>query len=165
MNFTNLTPETLPADKLPHLRFTLESITTLENLIVLLNARKEIINKELSDPNSGKSEYEINERKIMLIKTDMELSSNHANIYKKQAYIVDLKNSYANVLKEMDEKWNEVYELALSKKDGNKNLEEELAKYDLALFADNWEYAVNFYLTLKNILYPPKEETKKLKKV
>jgi len=164
MNFTDLTPETLSADKLPHLKFTLESITTLENLIVLLNARKEIINKELSDPNTEKSEYEINERKIMLIKTDMELSTNHANIYKKQAYIVDLKNNYITVLKEMDEKWNEVYELAISKKDGNKNLQEELAKYDLTFFAENWEYAVNFYLTLKNILFPPKEETKKLKK-
>jgi hypothetical protein len=165
MNFKDLTPELLPTDKLPHLKFNLKSIDTLQNLIELLNARKEIITKELSDTNTDKSEYDLNERKIMLIKTDMELSTNHANIYKKQTYIDDLKNNYINVLKEMAEKWNEIYELAVSKKDGNKNLEEELAKYNLEFFNENWEYAVNFYLNLKSILFPPPEETKKLKKV
>lgn len=165
MNFKDLTPELLPTDKLPHLKFNLKSIDTLENLIVLLNARKEIITKELSDTNTDKSEFDLNERKIMLIKTDVELSTTHANIYKKQIYIVDLKNNYINVLKEMAEKWNEIYELAVSKKDGNKNLEEELAKYNLEFFNENWEYAVNFYLNLKSILFPSREETKKLKKV
>jgi hypothetical protein len=165
MNFKDLTPELLPTDKLPHLKFNLKSIDTLENLIVLLNARKEIITKELSDTNTDKSEFDLNERKIMLIKTDVELSTTHANIYKKQIYIVDLKNNYINVLKEMAEKWNEIYELAVSKKDGNKNLEEELAKYNLEFFNENWEYAVNFYLNLKSILFPSPEETKKLKKV
>lgn len=165
MNFKDLTPELLPTNKLPHLQFNLESITTLENLIVLLNARKEIIGKELSDTETNKSEYDLNERKIILIKTDMELSTNHANIYKKQSYIVDLKNNYINVLKEMDEKWNEVYEMSISKKDSDKNLEIELSKYNVELFSENWEHAVNFYLNLKSILYPPVDETKKLKKV
>ena len=103
MNFKDITPQLLPTDKLPHLKFNLKSIDTLENLIVLLNARKEIITKELSDTNTDKSEFDLNERKIMLIKTDVELSTTHANIYKKQIYIVDLKNNYINVLKEMAE--------------------------------------------------------------
>lgn len=163
MKLSQIEPELLPIDKLPHLRFQLESVETMEKLIELLNQRKKIIVEE-QESGVELSNYEKNERKITLLKTDIELAQTHTNKIKKNKYIEDVRNSFSEVLKEMDKEWSNLVEKAENVRDKKKEVNEILETFDLVKFEENWELAVNFYVNLKNAVNPPKDE-KKLSKV
>ena len=87
---------TLPVEKLPHLRITLESIENLKKLIELLKKRKEII----TSSEEKLTEYEHNERAIQLIKTEVELSKVHTSIIQKEMHLKDFTGGMQNILKE-----------------------------------------------------------------
>jgi hypothetical protein len=163
MKLSQIEPELLPIDKLPHLRFQLEAVDTMEKLIELLNERKKIIAEE-QDNKVPLSNYEMNERKITLLKTDIELAQTHTNKIKKNKYIEDVRNSFSEVLKEMDKEWRNLVEKAENVRDKKKDVDAILETFDMVKFEENWELAVNFYVNLKNAINPPKEE-KKLSRV
>jgi len=163
MKLSQIEPELLPIDKLPHLRFQLEAVETMEKLIELLNERKKIIAKE-EENGTELSNYEKNERKITLLKTDIELAQTHTNKIKKNKYIEDVRNSFSDILKEMDKEWSNLIEKAENVRDKKKEVNTILETFDMVKFEENWELAVNFYVNLKNAVNPPKEE-KKLSKV
>lgn len=163
MKLSQIEPELLPIDKLPHLRFQLEAVETMEKLIELLNERKKIIAKE-EENGTELSNYEKNERKITLLKTDIELAQTHTNKIKKNKYIEDVRNSFSEILKEMDKEWSNLIEKAENVRDKKQEVNTILETFDMVKFEENWELAVNFYVNLKNAVNPPKEE-KKLSKV
>ena len=165
MELKNLEPELLPIDKLPHLRFQVESTERSQKIIDALNKRKSLLERMLEmdvDANHLNALYEHNEKALLLIKTDIELAKTHTELIKKKDYIKDLRNNLVTVLKEMYDEWSNLIEKAEELKDTNKDIPQWLNKIDMPFFDTNWEYAIDFYLNLKHIIYPPKEEAKEI---
>jgi len=162
MELKNLEPELLPIDKLPHLRFQVESAERSQKIIDALNKRKSLLERMLEldvDNTHLNALYEHNEKALLLIKTDIELAKTHTDIIKKNEYIKDLRNNLVAVLKEMDENWADIIEKAEDLKESNTEIQSWLSKLDMTFFDTNWEYAIDFYLNLKHIIYPSKEES------
>lgn len=153
-------PETLPLEKLPYVQSAKEQAATYQNLIDRLNKRRTL----LSESKEKESEYEENERHINLIKTNMELARTHTLLIKKNTHIEEVKNSLSEVLNEIEVKWNELMAKARLQKDVNSQIGEAMAKLDMVAFEENYELKVQFYLTIKSLIYPPKKETKKQSK-
>jgi deoxyribodipyrimidine photolyase len=149
---------TLPVEKLPHLRITLESIETLKELIKLLNKRKQIIQS-----NEEKvTEYEHNERAIQLIKTEIELAKAHTSIIQKEIHLKDFSGGMQNILNEMNEKWDSLMQKAESKAKNSPELQKVLALNDATKFDENWEFKVNFYVNVRTLVYPKIDPNKNL---
>lgn len=167
MKLSQIEPELLPIDKLSHLKFQVEAKETFEKIIESLNKRKVLLKELLSvtiDPSHTLSMYEQNERELLLIKTDIELAKTHTSVIQKEKYIEDVRNSFSTILKEMDLEWSNLIEKAESLREKKSDVDDILKTFDMVKFEENWELAVNFYVTLKNTIYPIKQE-KKLSKV
>jgi hypothetical protein len=168
MELKNLEADLLPIDQLPHLRFQEESLERSQKIIDILNKRKSLLKEMLEatiDPLHTVSVYEQNEKELLLIKTDIELAKTHTDIIKKKEYVKDLRNNLVAVLKEMDEKWADLIEVAESLKEANENIDKLLNTINMVFFNENWEYAIDFYLNLKHLVYPPIDEPKEVKKL
>lgn len=168
MQLKNLEPEMLPIDKLPHLRFQIESVERADKIIAKLNARKQLLKKLLDvevDPTHLHSLYEQNERELLLIKTDTELAKTHTDKIQKNNYIKDLRNDFVAILKEMDSNWADLIDEANNLKESNEKIKNHLDKLDMVLFNENWEYAIDFYVNLKYMIHPPQEETPTMARV
>jgi hypothetical protein len=152
---------TLPVEKLPHLRITLESIENLKKLIELLKKRKEII----TSSEEKLTEYEHNERAIQLIKTEVELSKVHTSIIQKEMHLKDFTGGMQNILKEMDDKWDGLMQKAENKAKHNPDLAKVLALTDATKFDENWEFKVNFYVNVRTLVYPKVDPSKNLSAV
>jgi hypothetical protein len=156
MELKDITPENLPLEKLTHLRFNEESVKTMEQLIELLKERIKIIDKD----DEVISVFERNERRILLVRTNLELASTHTSIIKKKMYIKDLRTNLANILNEMAVSWQDVFDKLSAiefKTDAIKSL---LQKQDWAMFDINWELAIDTYLRAKEELNPQTQEKK-----
>lgn len=156
MNVSEMTADQLPLDKFPHLQFQEGQIEVFKTLIEKLNKRKELIKND-TEP---KSDYIANEKDIEVIKTDMELARIHTNLIKKQMYVRDFRESCLRTLVEMETKWNEVMAKGRLMQDKNEQLREAMSKSDNELFEKNTEAKISHYITIKNIINPPKEEKK-----
>jgi len=162
MNIKELTADTLPLDKFPHLQFQENQIAVFKTLVEKLNKRKEIIKAD-TEP---KSDYIANEKEIEVIKTDMELARVHTSIIKKQMYVKDFRESCLRTLVEMDTKWNELMAKGRLMQDKNEQLRDAMSTTDIELYEKNLEAKISHYITIRGIIYPPKEEKKtNLKKV
>jgi hypothetical protein len=167
MKLSQIEPALLPIDKLPHLKFQVEAVETYDKIIASLNKRKVYLKELLSvtiDPLHTLSMYEQNERELLLVKTDLELAKTHTSKIQKEKYIEDVRNSFSTIIKEMDLEWANLIEKAESIREKKSDVDAILKTFDMVKFEENWELAVNFYVTLKNTINPPKEE-KKLSKV
>jgi hypothetical protein len=170
MELKNLEANLLPIDQLPHLRFQEESIERNQKIIDILNKRKSLLKEMLEatiDPLHTVSLYEQNEKELLLIKTDIELAKTHTEIIKKKEYVKDLRNNLVTVLKEMNEQWSDLIEFAESLKETKEDVAKLLNTIDMVFFNENWEYAIDFYLNLKHLVYPQEvvKETNTLSKV
>ncbi len=148
----------LPVEKLPHLRITLESIDTLKLLIELLNKRKKIIESS----NEKLTDYENNERAIQLIKTEMELSKAHTSVIQKEIHVKDFTGGIETILKEMSEKWDGLMEKAEKKAKHDADMRKVLDMADDKKFDENWEFKINFYVNVRQMVYPKSDPTKNL---
>lgn len=157
-NKTTVAEVNLPIEKLPHLKFTKDSIDTANRLIDLLKNRKEIIlsNKDLL------TDYEKNERAIQLIKTDLELSKLHTSIIQKEMHIKDYTGGMLNILKEIDEKWDSLMEKAEKKAKHDEDIAKVLKLSDAKKFDEDWEFKVNFYVNVRTLIYPKIDPSKNL---
>jgi predicted nucleic acid-binding Zn-ribbon protein len=165
MELKNLEPELLPIDKLPHLRFQVESVERSAKIVLHLNIRKKLLQDIVDSKENNldaEAQLEMNEKELLIIKTNIELAKTHTDIIKKNEYIKDLRNNLVSVLKEMDEKWSDLIEEAENLKETSKEVAEWLSKIDMAFFDSNWEYAIDFYLNLKHLIYPPTESKKEV---
>lgn len=124
------------------LRTLATGINQKEKLIELLNTRKAIA----FDSKQMLSEYEVNERRILLIKTDLELQQLHSKLYQQKDYAQQYKSGMLSALKELGEKWEET--IAAAKGSDNSEVQEILAKRNDEEMEKNWELLVNFYMTL-----------------
>jgi len=76
---------TIPMEKFPRLCAISKEIGQRQELVDCLNARKLII----IEGEEGLSNFERNERKILLLKTDIELAKVHTSIINKKREIKD----------------------------------------------------------------------------
>lgn len=159
----NLTKEksmiTLPMEKFKHLQITKDAIEQLKGLVELLNKRKKLI---LAD-EENLTPYEQNERKISMVKTDIELAKLHSTIIQKEMYFKDFVTNATNVLQEMDKRWAEIMDKADKKSAKDEVLLKLLEEGKTKDFDNNLEEKIAFYIKVKNIVYPKGEPT--LKKV
>ena len=156
-------PITVPFEKFPRLTAINKSIAELKELVDCLNKRKKL----LSENQEEISDYQRNENRISVLKTNIELAKVHTSIIHKERDIKDyLDKVYYPFINEIDDSWNSLMEKAKekSKKDGT--LAKVLAETDHSQFDNNWEHKFNFYIAVKNYLYPKKAKViQKLKKV
>jgi hypothetical protein len=165
MELKNITEETLPLNKLTHLRLQIEDTETLRQLVSLMDDRRKIISASMQDWEKSLDAYDFNERKISAVKTNIELAKVHTAIIRKENYIAEHKKLLVKTLVEMQEKWSETFDKLSKIANTNDAAKELLDKFDMATFDANWEIAIDFYFRAKNIIEPPKEQPKKLAKV
>lgn len=144
---------TIPMEKFPRLCAISKEIGQRQELVDCLNARKLII----IEGEEGLSNFEANERKILLLKTDIELAKVHTSIINKKREIKDYFDKV--VYPYIDVIDNEIEKLFIKAKDRAKKdgvLAGVLREINTDLFADNWEHKFNYYIAVKNYLDPRK---------
>lgn len=144
---------TIPMEKFPRLLAVSKEISQRQELVKCLNARKLII----IEGEEGLSNFEKNERDILLLKTDIELAKVHTSIINKnreiKEYFDKVVYPYINVID------NEIEKLFIKAKERSKKdgvLANVLKEINTDLFADNWEHKFNYYIAVKNYLDPRK---------
>lgn len=143
----------IPMEKFPRLCAISKEITQRQELVDALNARKLII----IEGEEGISNFERNERKILLLKTDIELAKVHTSIINKKREIKEYFDKV--VYPYIDVIDNEIEKLFIkakkrAKKDGV--LAGVLREINTDLFSENWEHKFNYYIAVKNYLDPKK---------
>lgn len=144
---------TIPMEKFPRLCAISKEVTQRQELVDCLNARKLII----IEGEEGLSNFEANERKILLLKTDIELAKVHTSIINKKREIKDYFDKV--VYPYIDVIDNEIEKLFIKAKERAKKdgvLAGVLREINTELFADNWEHKFNYYIAVKNYLDPKK---------
>ncbi len=144
----------LPMDKFPRVKSVREGIEGIKDLILALKDRK-----ELATNVEGLSEFDKNERKIIVLKTDMELSRYWTQVIQKEKEIEDYLNRVVfPYIDEIDANYDDVIEKARKRALTDdvlaKTLKENSPSKELCL--ENWEHKFNHYVALKNYLQPKK---------
>ena len=144
---------TIPMEKFPRLCAISKEITQRQELVDALNARKLII----IEGEEGISNFERNERKILLLKTDIELAKVHTSIINKKREIKEYFDKV--VYPYIDVIDNEIEKLFIKAKERAKKdgvLAGVLREINTDLFSENWEHKFNYYIAVKNYLDPKK---------
>ncbi len=148
------TPKMRNIDDLPMEKFP--RINSIKNGIkdMLLNERK-----KLAENIEGLSAYDVNERKITALETDIKLAKYWTQIIQKEKEIEDYFNRVViPYIDEIDSKWDELMEKArvraLTDDVLSKTLKENSPSKELCL--ENWEHKYNHYAALKQYLQPKK---------
>lgn len=143
---------TLPLEKFPYLEVQKKSVKTLKELIELLNKRIKLINKKTGEA----SDYEVNEDKINVIKTEIELAKLHAQVIQKENSIKEYTKNITEYIAEMETKWQEVMQRAEKKAKNDKTLADMLEKSKGTDYDKNYEHKIGHYIQVKSYLYPQK---------
>ena len=138
----------LDLTKYPHLQIVRKGIESMQEHVALLNNRKEISDND----QTALTPFEANERKILLLKTNLELSKIHAGIVQKEMYFKDFSQNVSSYLVEMDKDWDKVMEKAYKKSAYSKEVETELSNLDVAKFEENHEFKINFFIRIKSLV-------------
>ena len=139
------TKENLPLEKFPHIIFTQNTINTNKKLVELLNKRKQISAPEKENLN----DFEVNERNILLVKTDIELAKVHTSVIKNEMHLNEFIDGCVRVLNEMENNYDAIIAKSERKKKQDEKIAEILESRNEELFQENWEQKINFYLGLR----------------
>ena len=142
----------------PYLQRVKDSIDQYKELVDLLNVRKELINTD----NATLTEYEKNDRKIIGLKTNMELAKTHKTIIEKEQYLDQYTKHITKNMAEMDQCWD--YMIGEAEKLCKKNIEfkKEFDEIDRSEFETAHEFKLAHYLFLKKAINPSKTKMKNL---
>ncbi len=139
----------IPMEKFPRLCAISKEVTKGQELIDCLNARKLII----IEGEEGLSNFEANERKILLLKTDIELAKVHTTIIQKKnsvkEYLDKIVHPYFN---EIDSEMEKLTKKVKERANRDSNIATFLNDTRFDLFEDNWEHKFNFYASAKHYL-------------
>lgn len=145
-----------------YLEISRSKAKNLEKMIEFLNKRKELLTTFIGDDvESLGEEYEQNEKRILLLKTDYELAKHHRTLIGIKNEAQGYTEKATEILEEMDNKWNEVMAKAKKEAVRKKDISSILnSKTDDELNC-NIDIKINHYLQLKSMVY----NTGSLKKV
>jgi hypothetical protein len=140
-----------------YLKISNQKAENLQKMIDLLNKRKDIIGSS----KEKLTDFENNERAILLHKTDYELAKHHTSLMGIKNEVKGYTEKATEILEEMGAKWNEV--MARAKKDAmlKKDISSVLESVTEEQLNGNIDLKINHYLQLKSMVY----NTGKLKKV
>lgn len=149
MENTITLPSALLEEKSMYVKINREKVEKLNKMIALLNKRKELAN----NGESVLTEYERNERAIIVLRTDYELAKHHKNAQAITKEIDGYIEKASEILTEMGEKWNEV--IAKAKRDAvqKKDIAQIIKSMDDVDFEVNVDVKINYYLQLKSMVY------------
>lgn len=141
--------------KFPSIEFNKSQLEQQKRLVEKLNKRKELAVKR---DDLGIDEYEANEREILLIQTDVQLANAHAAILKKEASIKDyidntIKPNYEAI---SGISFTNLLENAKLRAVKDHTMRKYLSSTDWSVIAENWDYKINFYLSVKKYLQEAK---------
>jgi len=152
-----------PVEKFPRIQSVSESVVQLKELVDCLNVRKKLVAKQIKDAKvDNLTDYDVNEKKIILIKTDIELAKVHTSIINKEKDIKDyIEKVITPTLNVIDKDYDRLYNNAkiLAKKD--KVMAQAIADTKFELFEDNWEHKFNFFIAIKNYMQTPASHLKR----
>lgn len=149
---------TLDLKFFPYLQRVKDSIDQYKELVDYLNVRQELINTD----NSKLTEYEKNDRKIIGLKTNMELAKTHKTIIEKEQYLEQYTTHITKNMTEMDKCWDWLMAEAQKLRKKNKSFEEEFDSIDRSEFDTNYEFKLAHYLFVKKAINPSKTKMKSL---
>lgn len=121
-------------------------ICSIEPLIELLNKRKELIAMSIEQL----TEFESNERSILLLKTDNELANAHSKLSGLKQQYADNLTFASKILEEMDLKYEEVLANAKRMSIKNKTLKDAIDSMKDADFS-NIDNKISYYLKFKEV--------------
>ena len=133
-------------------------------MIELLNKRKELITSIVGDDiETLGEEYEQNEKLILLLKTDYDLSNHHKKRIALEKESAEYLVEAIKVCDEMNHKWNEV--VAKAKRDAvnKKDIGAILESMNSVDLEENIDIKLNYYIQLKSMVY--NTGTNKMRKV
>lgn len=149
--------------KFPHLTSVRESVEMLTAYIEKLNKRKVLINNE----KENKTEFQINEDEITLIKTDWELAKSHKNLADKNEYLKNFTAKLVQYIEEVNENFEAITEKARSYYELNKKskkneivkaIELEFENVKIKDLNEDWDYRIKHYIVLKSIFEQDKKQ-------
>jgi hypothetical protein len=146
-------------DKLESSKYLLMSRTKIENLekmVQLLNKRKSII----TSAKDKLSEFDENERAILLHKTDYDLAKHHTNLISMKKEVNEYITEATKIVDEMEVKWDEVVAKAKKEAVRKKDIANILSSKTEEELNNGIDEKLNYYLQLKSMVY----NTGKLKK-
>jgi len=150
MEIVNTAPLELLNATSGFLKINNSKLVDLNKMIELLNVRKDII----TSSEEKLSDFENNERAILLLKTNMEL----ANLHRKKIDFDNEMQKYidgaSEVITEMIDKWESLIVKANKEARTNKDLAKILESMDEKLFAENIDVKINYYVQIKSMVYP-----------
>jgi hypothetical protein len=149
---------TLDLKFFPYLQRVKDSIDQYKELVDLLNVRKELINTD----NAKLTEYEKNDRKIIFLKTNMELAKTHKTIIEKEQYLEQYTTHITKNMSEMDKCWDWMMDEAQKLRKKNKAFALEFDEIDRSEFDTNYEFKLAHYLFVKKAINPSKTKMKSL---
>ena len=144
-----------PIEKFPRINSIKETIASYKELVECLNTRKRLLKAELKDAKDL-TPYEVNEKRILLIKTDVDLAKTHTSIIMKEADVNDyISRVIMPAIGEIDEKYESLLNNAKACAKKDKVMQKVMSEAKFELFEENWEHKFNFYMAVKNYLAPP----------
>lgn len=144
-------------DKFPHLKNVKETITSIQQEIELLNERKRLSAAYIEKINPY---YEINELKLVLLRTDREISKLFKTLNDQEKHFKNYKEKLSSLLDEVSENFDsyikEQRKLIMTS-DDVRFCFEQFKPFD---FNENWEAKIQFYSNLQSIEKAAAEKTK-----
>lgn len=146
-----------PIEKFPRLEAVQKQVESDKELIELLKIRKALLLERIVpfDEVTKENEFENNENLIKIKKTDSDLASTYRKINEKESGIKEYIEKFIKpAIDCIDEEYDTVYKNAeiVAKKDAT--LKSIFDQTQFELFAENWEHKFNFFIAVKNYLYP-----------
>lgn len=138
--------EPLDLKKFPYLEQKKLSIESRKALVDLLNKRKMLIESDWDKL----TDYDANERMILLNKTDVELAGVHKQIFDLQSHLDQRSMQIIDLLEEVEQKWDYVIGKAEKQRARDKDLDDYMRDADTSTFAENLEDKLSYYIRLRN---------------
>lgn len=164
METIQMTSSVFMEEKSGYLKINRSKIKNLEKMIELLNKRKELITSIVGDDiETLGEEYEQNEKLILLLKTDYDLSNHHKKRIALEKESAEYLVEAIKVCDEMNHNWNEV--IAKAKRDAvnKKDIGAILESMNSVDLEENIDIKLNYYIQLKSMVY--NTGTNKMRKV
>jgi len=144
----------LDLSKYPFLAAKKKAIETREKMVRLLNNRKELLTAKMNSQIG----YELNESKILILKTDDELAKIHTGLIQAKQQYEGFYLSCQLTTEEMDNKYQGLVSEATDKRKYSKEIDEVFSTVDFDEMAADYDKKISFYLKLKALLYPQEEK-------
>lgn len=131
--------------KFPHLKMMEDKVVNFKKEIELLNKRKTFSQMNFEN------EFQQNEHKLLMLRTDRELSALHKKLFDATEYVKGYLKTLESIISEMTEtNYNDI--IQQSKKSEKEKVQDCVQRFKQFNFKENLEAKLMFYAELKKLL-------------